>query len=91
MMRIFKKGDLVRVRDNTHDYNMPASRMGHLIEHANGYGAARPEADKEFWNPTPVADVAKAWGKEGSIWWVHMTNSHILKFHETHLIHVEEL
>ena len=27
----FKKGDFVRVRDNTHDDNMPASRLGHVL------------------------------------------------------------
>ena len=91
MMRIFKKGDLVRITDNVHVYSMPASRMGHLIGHATVQTMARPESDEEFWNPTPRANVAKAWVKDGSIWWVHMTNSQILKFHEMHLIHVEEL
>ena len=32
MKTIFKKGDLVRVMNTTHDHRMPASRMGHILE-----------------------------------------------------------
>jgi hypothetical protein len=28
----FKKGDFVKIRGDVHDPDMPASRMGHLIE-----------------------------------------------------------
>ena len=32
MKKIFKKGDFVRVTENTHDDRMPASRMGHIVD-----------------------------------------------------------
>ena len=32
MMKIFNKGDFVRVTENTHDERMPASRMGHIVD-----------------------------------------------------------
>jgi len=31
-MKNFKKGDFVRVSENTHDENMPKSRLGHILE-----------------------------------------------------------
>ena len=33
----FKKGDLVRIIDTTHDERIPPSRMGHLIERLKAY------------------------------------------------------
>ena len=32
MRKMFKKGDFVRVKNNTHDENMPPSRLGHIVE-----------------------------------------------------------
>ena len=29
--KTFEKGDFVRVNDNTHDENLPPSRMGHIL------------------------------------------------------------
>ena len=31
MKKIFKIGDLVRIKDTTHDDRMPPSRMGHIL------------------------------------------------------------
>ena len=31
-MKNFKKGDFVRVSENTHDEDMPKSRLGHILE-----------------------------------------------------------
>jgi len=32
MKKIFKKGDLVRIKEGTHEDDMPKSRMGHLVD-----------------------------------------------------------
>mgnify|MGYP001473896238 CR=1 FL=1 len=45
MKKIFKKGDFVRIKEGTHDNNMPKSRMGHLI--------ARPHAAVRYSDAVP--------------------------------------
>tara|TARA_R110000851_G_scaffold64691_1_gene147208 strand:- start:865 stop:1080 length:216 start_codon:yes stop_codon:yes gene_type:complete len=51
-MRIFKKGDFVRIKDNTHHPNMPASRMGHLMIREPQFDGHRLTQNtvSEIWN-----------------------------------------
>jgi hypothetical protein len=72
-MRIFKKGDFVRIKDNTHHPNIPASRMGHLM----------------IRKPARFADHSLPQNTVSEIWIVHLTNGHSLKIHQMFLEHVE--
>jgi len=82
-MRIFKKGDFVRIKDNTHHPNMPASRMGHLMTQEpssmaswlSEYGSA----DHRLLQQNTVSEI----------WNIHMTNGRSLKIHQMFLEHVE--
>jgi hypothetical protein len=71
----FKVGDFVRVKDGTHQEDMPASRMGHIRGFANG--SRRYSAQGVTVEPTDQYNV-------------FMTNGKMLKFHEMFLELVDE-
>ncbi len=71
----FKVGDFVRVKEGTHQEDMPASRMGHIRGHANG---SRLYNDKGV-TVQPIDQYN-----------VFMTNGKMLKFHEMFLELVDE-
>jgi len=72
---LFKVGDFVRVKDGTHNEDMPASRMGHIVDHA---GASR------LYNDKGVTVIPR------DQYNVFMTNGNTLKFHEMFLELVED-
>ena len=71
----FAIGDFVRVKEGTHQEDMPTSRMGHIQGYAN---ASRLYNDKGV--TVQPTDQYK----------VYMTNGVTLKFHEMFLEHVDE-
>jgi hypothetical protein len=71
----FKVGDFVRVKPGTWDEDMPASRMGHVVDYA---GASR------LYNDKGVTVIPRDQYK------VYMTNGKTLKFHEMFLELVED-
>ena len=71
----FKVGDFVRVKEGTHQEDMPVSRMGHIRGYANG---SRLYNDKGV--TVQPTDQYK----------VYMTNGVTLKFHEMFLELVDE-
>ena len=71
----FAVGDFVRVKDGTHQEDMPASRMGHIRGYAKG---SRLYNDKGV-TVQPIDQHN-----------VFMTNGVTLKFHEMFLEHVDE-
>ena len=72
---LFKVGDFVRIKDGTHNEDMPASRMGHIAGYANG---SRLYNDKGV-TVTPTDQYN-----------VYLTNGNTLKFHEMFLELVED-
>jgi len=70
----FKVGDFVRVKEGTHQEDMPASRMGHIQGFANG--SRRYNAQGVTVEPTDQYRV-------------YMTNGKTFKFHEMFLELVE--
>jgi hypothetical protein len=71
----FKIGDFVRVKDGTHQEDMPATRMGHVVDYA---GASR------LYNDKGVTVMPR------DQYYVYMTNGTTLKFHEMFLELVDE-
>ena len=71
----FKVGDFVRVKEGTHQEDMPASRMGHIRGFANG---------SRLYNEAGVTVQPTDQYK------VYMTNGVTLKFHEMILELVDE-
>ena len=71
----FRIGDFVRVKSGTWDEEMPASRMGHVVDYA---GASR------LYNDKGVTVMPRDQYK------VYMTNGVTLKFHEMFLELVED-
>ena len=71
----FKVGDFVRVKECTHQEDMPASRMGHIRGFANG---------SRLYNEAGVTVQPTDQYK------VYMTNGVTLKFHEMFLELVDE-
>jgi hypothetical protein len=71
----FKIGDFVRVKDGTHQEEIPATRMGHIVDYA---GASR------LYNDKGVTVMPRDQYK------VYMTNGKTLKFHEMFLELVED-
>ena len=71
----FKIGDFVRVKDGTHQEDIPATRMGHIVDYA---GASR------LYNDKGVTVIPRDQYK------VYMTNGTTLKFHEMFLELVDE-
>ena len=47
-MKKFKVGDLIRIKDGTHDPNMPDSRCGILLEYGTQYNGPIPPSG--VWN-----------------------------------------
>jgi hypothetical protein len=72
---LFKVGDFVRVKDGTHNEDMPASRMGHIQGYANG---------SRLYNNKGVTVIPR------DQYNVYMTNGKTLKFHEMFLELVED-
>lgn len=73
MKKTFKAGDFVRISDNTHQDDIPASRLGHII------GGEIHEV-VHYTNRKPVAT---------GVWEIFMVNGVKLKIHEMFLEHVE--
>ena len=71
----FKVGDFVRIKEGTHQEDIPASRMGHVQGYANG---SRLYNDKGV-TVQPIDQYN-----------VYMTNGKMLKFHEMFLELVDE-
>ena len=71
----FKVGDFVRVKEGTHQEDMPKSRMGHIQGYANG---------TRLYNNKGVTV------QQRDQYFVYMTNGKTLKFHEMFLEHVDE-
>jgi len=77
-MKKFKVGDLIRIKDGTHDPNMPDSRCGMLLERGTMHQMPRvPPNDADRLRPEPI-------------WNVFMTNGAELRFHEMFLEHITE-
>ena len=72
---LFKIGDFVRIKEGTHNEDMPACRMGHVQGYA---GASR------LYNDKGVTVVPR------DQYNVYMTNGKTLKFHEMFLELVED-
>ena len=71
----FKVGDFVRVKEGTHQDDMPPSRMGHIRGYANG---------SRLYNASGVTV------EPTDQYRVYMTNGVTLKFHEMFLELVDE-
>tara|TARA_Y100001938_G_scaffold248_1_gene344 strand:- start:467 stop:727 length:261 start_codon:yes stop_codon:yes gene_type:complete len=71
----FKVGDFVRIKEGTHQEDIPASRMGHIQGYANG--SRHYHSKGVTVQPTDQYNV-------------YMTNGKTLKFHEMFLELVDE-
>ena len=71
----FVIGDFVRVKEGTHQEDIPTSRMGHIQGYANG---------TRLYNNQGVTVQHR------DQYYVYMTNGKTLKFHEMFLEHVDE-
>ena len=71
----FKIGDFVRVKDGTHQEDMPVTRMGHVQGCANG---------------SPHYHAKGVTIQQTDQYYVYMTNGKTLKFHEMFLELVED-
>ena len=69
MKRRFNIGDLVRVKEGTHDEKMPDSRMGLIIEEVDDPKGTGRDPHRKF------TSIYKLW----------MTNGQTLNFHEMFL------
>jgi hypothetical protein len=72
---VFVIGDFVRVKEGTHQEDMPASRMGHIQSYANG---------TRLYNNQGVTVSHR------DQYYVYMTNGTTLKFHEMFLELVDD-
>lgn len=73
-MKRFKVGDLVRIKDGTHDEKLPDSRMGLIIEEVREQKGPRRDPHRKF------TSIYKLW----------MTNGQTLNFHEMFLEKAEK-
>jgi len=72
---LFKVGDFVRVKDGTHNEDMPPSRMGHIVD---------PIIGSRLYNDKGVTVMPT------DQYNVYLTNGNTLKFHEMFLELVED-
>ena len=73
-MKKFKVGDLVRIKDGTHDEKLPDSRMGLIIEEVKDQMGPRRDPHIKF------TSIYKLW----------ITNGQTLNFHEMFLEKAEK-